>query len=80
MGAASSGMPEERPDRIWIWLLGLAMLASGVLLMVMRSQIGFFLDDWDLVIYRGNPTDWLLPHNEHIVVLPAAIYKLSLAI
>jgi len=80
MGAASSGMPEERPDRIWIWLLGLAMLASGVLLMVMRSQIGFFLDDWDLVIYRGTPTDWLLPHNEHIVVLPAAIYKLSLAI
>lgn len=57
------------------------MAVSAGLLMVLRSQMGFFLDDWGLVIYReDSPTDWLLPHNEHIVVLPAAIYKLSLAV
>jgi len=63
----------------WESLLVLLMVLSGALLLAFRSDFGFFLDDWGLVIGReGSPTDWLLPHNEHIVLLPAAIYKLSL--
>ena len=47
-----------------------------------RSRLNFMLDDWAFVIYRagGNPADYLNPHNEHIVVLPVAIYKLFLGI
>lgn len=65
----------------WLAALMAAFLISATLLLFLRSQLGFFLDDWALVFHReGSPTDWLLPHNEHIIVLPAAIYKFSLAV
>lgn len=81
MGTDPTGALAAIRRRPWVYLLGLLIILSTALLLVLRSKMGFFLDDWDLVSGReGSPTDWLLPHNEHIVVLPAAIYKLSLAV
>ena len=81
MGSDPTGALGAIRRRPWVSALGLLMLISAALLLTLGLDFGFFLDDWDLVIYReGSPTDWLLPHNEHIVVLPAAIYKLSLAV
>lgn len=71
------GAVRKRP---WESTLIVLMVLSAALLLAFRSDFGFFLDDWSLVIGKEDPTDWLLPHNEHIVLLPAAIFKLSLAL
>lgn len=58
------------------------MAASAALLLHYRSGLNFMLDDWAFVIGRedGNIGDFLDPHNEHISVIPVAIYKVFLAI
>jgi hypothetical protein len=58
------------------------MLCSTALLIHYRSSLHFMLDDWGFVIYRedGNVGDFLDPHNEHISILPIAIYKLFLSV
>lgn len=60
-------------------LVALFVLAAG-LQFYLRANIGFFLDDWYLVLLRDGPGDWLLPYNQHIIVLPSAIYELSLSV
>lgn len=81
MGSDPTGASGAIRRQPWLGLFILALCLSAALLIALRANIGFFLDDWGLVIYReGGPTDWLLPHNEHIIVLPAALYKLSLAV
>ena len=81
MGAGPKSFQAKVREQPWPWLLGLLTLLSAALLMTLRADLRFFLDDWALVIYReGGPTDWLLPHNEHIIVLPNALYKLSLTV
>ncbi len=63
-------------------LLAVLMLASAALLIYYRSYLNFMLDDWAFVIYRedGGLGDLLDPHNEHISILPVAIYKLFLSV
>ena len=58
------------------------MLASAALLIQYRSGLNFMLDDWAFVIYRedGDLGDFFDPHNEHISILPVAIYKLFLSL
>jgi hypothetical protein len=58
-------------------LLGVAVAASGVLLLVLLSHLTFFGDDWDPLLFRrGFNLDVLLrPHNEHILLGPTLIYK-----
>lgn len=58
------------------------MLASAALIFHYRSGLNFMLDDWSFVIGRenGNAGDFLDPHNEHISVIPIAIFKVFLAI
>lgn len=80
MGSLPPGAVAITRKRLPFIVIGILLCASTVLLLTLRSDLGFFLDDWALVIYRDSPGDWLLPHNEHIIVLPAAIYKLSLSL
>lgn len=56
-------------------LLGAALLASGVMLLVLTRNLTFFQDSWDFMMNRRDLTvDTLLrPHNEHIVLIPVAI-------
>jgi len=56
-------------------LLGAALLASGVMLLVLTRNLTFFQDTWDILMNRREfDADSLLrPHNEHIVLLPVAI-------
>ncbi|MGB0121675.1 MAG: hypothetical protein WBP55_12065 [Solirubrobacterales bacterium] len=74
-----SKMLRRRP---WELALGFLMLASATLLLTVRAKLDFMLDDWAFVISRapGNIGDYLEPHNEHISILPVAIYKLLLGI
>lgn len=80
MGSEPTGAFAAVRKRPWPSLLSLLVLLSTILLLVLGSKIGFFLDDWDLVIDRSTASDWLLPHNEHIIVIPAALYQLSLSV
>jgi hypothetical protein len=58
-------------------LLGVAVAASGVLLLLLLSHLSFFGDDWDPLLFRrGFNLDVLLrPHGEHILLGPTLIYK-----
>lgn len=80
MGAQLNGAVEAVKRRPWHWLLIALFCLSAGLLLYLRANIGFFLDDWFLILLREGPGDWMLPHNEHIIILPAAVYELSLSL
>jgi hypothetical protein len=58
-------------------LLGLAVTASGVLLLVWQSQITFLIDDWNLLLNRPGFNDHVLldPHARHLILGPTLVYK-----
>src|SRR5215213_9258145 len=82
MGVDATGIREAAKGHAAALTLGGLMAASAALLLTVRSNLGFLLDDWAFVIYRadGNAGDFLKPHNEHISVLPVTIYKLLLSV
>jgi hypothetical protein len=63
-------------------LLAAGVAASVVLLLVYGSGLTFFQDEWTFLLHRRgfNADAFLLPHNEHITVIPVAVYKLLLAL
>jgi hypothetical protein len=58
-------------------LLGLMLGASIV---IYRSGLGltFYYDEWNLVLGRGgwNVDTFLVPHNEHLLLVPVVVFKL----
>jgi hypothetical protein len=54
-----------------------ALAASGAYLLVLQSHLTFFADDWRFLLERrgSSPAAFLDPHNDHIAVLPVAVYK-----
>ena len=58
-----------------------ALVASGVLLLILLSHLSFSSDEWDYLLNRrGFNLDVLLrPHVQHIVLGPVLIYKAILA-
>jgi hypothetical protein len=54
--------------------------ASSALLLALGSDLTFFGDTWAFLLGRDGPLldDLLLPHNEHIVVLPVALQELTI--
>jgi hypothetical protein len=61
--------------------LAAAMVASGLLLVVLGSRLSFFLDDWVFILYKRDFSldAFLSPDNEHLVAGPVAVWKLMLA-
>ncbi len=61
-------------------LLAAALLAAGFVLLTFASGLTYFQDSWEFLLNRrGFSADaFLLPHNEHIVVIPVAIQQLLL--
>jgi hypothetical protein len=58
-------------------LLIAAAAVSAGLLIWLQSHLTFYLDEWDLLLHRrGFSADaFLRPHNEHIILAPAIVYK-----
>lgn len=63
-------------------LLGAAMAASVFILLWLTRELTFLQDTWDLLINRRDPSvdSLLIPHNEHIVLIPAAIEQVILRV
>jgi hypothetical protein len=63
-------------------LFAIAALGSATLLLALGWELTFLLDEWTFLIHRREfELDSLFAaHNEHIVVLPVAIYKSLLAV
>jgi hypothetical protein len=63
-------------------LLGVALLASAVLLFALGWNLTFFQDTWAFLLERRGSSvdDFLDPHNEHLVLIPVAVTKLSVAL
>lgn len=66
------------PTVLW----GLALTVSAGMLLALMSGLTFFQDSWGLLLDRQEFTAraFFMPHNEHIVVLPAAIEMLLIAV
>ena len=62
-------------------VLGASLVAGVVLLWTYRG-LSFFYDEWDFIQNRRawNPAAFLEPHNEHLVLLPAFIFKVLFAV
>lgn len=63
-------------------LLGAALLAAAVLILVMVRHLTYFADSWEFLMNRRHFTaDAILqPHNEHIQVIPVLLTQLYLRI
>ena len=67
-----------RPERVVSFcLLGLGSIVGMTILWAGRGET-FFADEWAFIVGRRDWTvdTFLLPHNEHITVLPVVVYKL----
>jgi hypothetical protein len=69
-------------NRAALLVLAIAVLASGALLLALDSQLTFIADDWELLVAREGwgPDVFLSPFHENIVIGPALVFKLLLAI
>jgi hypothetical protein len=78
--APAAALAARVPNPVGI-LLGLAVAASGALLLALGSRLTFLLDDWEFLLYRPGFTahSILTPHNEHISIAPILIYKALVA-
>ena len=72
----------RRLPRAPILCLATAIAASGIYLLILQSHLTFYADDWNFILDRRgfNFDVFLEPHNEHIAVVPVAIYKALLAV
>jgi hypothetical protein len=75
-------MPDLMRNRAPILLLAVAVAASAALLLSLDSHLTFIGDGWALLVKRrGWSAEALLdPFNEHLVLAPALIYKLLVAV
>lgn len=65
-------------DRLPLYLLGVLMAGELALLLYLGRGTTFFYDEWDFVQgeFGGGLHSLLVPHNEHLSIVPIAIYKL----
>jgi hypothetical protein len=63
-------------------LLGVALLASALLVCALCWDLTYFQDTWAFLLDRQDFSvhSFMMPHNEHIVVLPVVVTKLLLAV
>jgi hypothetical protein len=70
----------RRPAAPWVVLAVLLLGAGAFLYHEGHGQIPWY-DEWDFLLNRGGHSlaTFLKPHNEHLSLLPIAVYKLLLA-
>ena len=58
-------------------LLGIAAAVSGVVLVVLNSNLTFFIDDWEVLLHRRglSPDVFLEPHAGHPSMGLVTLYK-----
>jgi hypothetical protein len=63
-------------------LLGIVLVGAAMLLLALDSHLTFYQDTWEFLMNRRsfNADALLMPHNEHIVVIPVAIQQLLLVL
>ncbi len=69
--------------RLPAWgVLGVAVVASAILILQLDSQLTFLADDWELLVARDGLSGATVfePFHENIVVGPALVYKLLQAL
>jgi hypothetical protein len=64
------------------YLLAVAVVFSGFAILRLERGTTFLFDDWNFLLDRRGMSVgvFLDPHNEHIAILPVAIYKALIAI
>ena len=64
-------------DRRWLAVIGSVVLAGAGLILWLGRGASFFHDEWYYICGRAlsDPGSWLLPHNEHLVLLHVIAYR-----
>ncbi len=72
----------ERRWTLPLVCLGVLVAASGAYLLLLESRLTFRIDDWEFLLHRRGTSAsvFLDPHNDHIAIIPVAIYKSLLGI
>jgi hypothetical protein len=80
MRTADGGPWSQRERRVALVVLAFALIAAAVVLASYAAGLTYFQDSWEFLMHRRHPsaTALLEPHNEHIVLLPAAIQEVVL--
>jgi hypothetical protein len=75
-GDLSSGREEGAGLGPWV-VLGLLLAAMTAELMYLSRGLYFNFDEWDFVLFRHGHSAavFLTPHNEHVSLVPIAIFK-----
>jgi hypothetical protein len=62
--------------------LVVAVVCSGTYLLILQSPLTFYADDWSFLIDRRgfSVSVFFDPHNDHIAIIPVAIYKALLGL
>lgn len=71
-----------RDARVAIAVLVAAAACSLTYLLVLGTDLSFWLDEWSFLLHRrGLSADaFMAPHNDHIAILHVSIYKVLLAV
>jgi hypothetical protein len=71
----------DSPEAPQIALIVL-IAAATLLLLFIATKLSFYQDTWDFLLNRRTPSvdSLLVPHNEHIILAPALIEQLLLAV
>jgi hypothetical protein len=82
IGRVEVGLARLDLERVAAVALGLAILASGLLLYHLTRGSSFWGDDWVWVTTRRANTvhNFLAPYDGHLSVLPLVIYRLMFAV
>jgi hypothetical protein len=70
------------PPEWWTWIALAALLLAGAALLAYETRgTTFWADEWQWILTRrgGGPASFLDPHNEHLSLIPIAVYKLLFA-
>jgi hypothetical protein len=80
-GASRRPLARLEPTATAWGALALLLLVAGAFILYETRGTTFWVDEWAWVLHRrGNDLDtFLKPHNEHLSLIPVAIYKLMFA-
>src|SRR3954452_10586573 len=71
-----------QPWAPWLVFAGVAASAAWYLVLKAGRGLTFYYDEWSFLLRRpGHSVDvFLSPHNEHLVAVPIAMYKIMLKV
>jgi hypothetical protein len=77
--STTSSFDRDRPKTLASSLLGVALVGTGIYLLLGSTKLWFILDEWDFLGHRGilrlGNEGIFYPHNEHWTTIPIVVWR-----